>query len=115
MLAATPSGPPIPPDISEAMWRTRLRVPCRDSLDTWAGGDTASEPERRQEWRRGTQVCVAPQLPRMAKTGHAILYVLNPNTGKALRRSCYGGTLSASLAAITRAEPRPIKKSETLS
>ncbi len=29
-----------------------------------SGGNTASEPERRQEWRRGTQSACATSLPK---------------------------------------------------
>jgi len=36
----------------------RLRQPCRDYSRRPSSGDTASEPERRQEWRRGTHKCV---------------------------------------------------------
>ncbi len=49
------------PHFSETARRCGARAYTRRGetiLDTSSGRDTASEPERRQEWRRGTQKCV---------------------------------------------------------
>ena len=56
-----PSPRPASPHFSQTAGRCGARAyACRVEtlLDTSSGADTASEAERRQEWRRGTQKCV---------------------------------------------------------
>ncbi len=50
-------------------WRTRLRAPCLRLFSTLRRAVTQrSEPERRQEWRRGTQSACATSLPKSLAT-----------------------------------------------
>ena len=54
-----------------------------ETIDTWSGGDTASEPERRQEWRRGTQQCVRHSMAQIAGScGHTSAHDLAQNENR---------------------------------